>query len=359
MSNITNIMEGLGRELTDKEKITLCALVMYPKYNDRELADITGLNLSTVTAIRRRLSNSGYYLTIRIPMVQQLGAELLTIAYGKISENHPREERDKTFGKFIKDNDRVFHAFTSDDSGVIMLISKNYTELKNDVDNLQRFLSKNEMLSSEAWEYVLFPFEVSNLINYFDYSFVLRQVIIKEECKIPKIDLTYKKIEKRSLTTKEKAVLLSLVENPTLPDNAIAKKVGVSRQALSNMRQRFEDDDLIREVNIPNVELIGCEILIVSHVLFNPNSLLEDRKKGIQLLLEGSPLIFDISGSFEAVLMHVVGNYDDFNYYRNKMISYYASQNFLRGEPKLRLYSVKTMNHLKNLDFVGVLKNIL
>ena len=46
-------MEGLGRELTEKEKVTLCALVKHPKYNDRELADVTKLNLSTITAIRR------------------------------------------------------------------------------------------------------------------------------------------------------------------------------------------------------------------------------------------------------------------------------------------------------------------
>ncbi|KYK28537.1 MAG: hypothetical protein AYK23_05545 [Candidatus Proteinoplasmatales archaeon SG8-5] len=352
-------MEGLGRELTEKEKITLCALVKFPKHNDRELADVTKLNLSTITAIRRRLAKSGYYFTIRIPMVQYLGAEILCVAYGKISETIPREERDNTFGKFIKDNPRIFHAFTSDDSGVIMCISNNYTELKGDVDNLQRHLSTNDLSTGESWEYVLFPFEVSNLINFFDYSFVLRQVMIKEPCKVPKIDLKYKKIEKRTLTAKEKAVLLSLVKNPTMPDNSIAKKVGVSRQALSNMRQRFEAEGLIQVMNIPDVSMIGCEILILSHVLFNPNSLLEDRKKGVELLLEGSPLIFDMSGSFEAVLMHVVANYDAFNYYRNKMISYYSSQKFLRGEPELKLYPVKKINYLKNLEFTGVLENVL
>jgi DNA-binding MarR family transcriptional regulator len=352
-------MEGLGRELTEKEKITLCALVRHPKYNDRELADVTKLNLSTVTAIRRRLSKTGYYFTIRIPMVQYLGAELLCVAYGKLSETMPREERDNRLAKFVNDNNRIFHAFTSDDSAVMLCISNNYTELKGDVDDFQRFLSSNDFISGDTWEYVLFPFEVSNLINLFDYSFVLRQVMIKEQCKVPKLDLKYKKIEKRSLTSKEKSVLMSLVQNPTLPDNSVAKKVGVSRQALSNMRQRFEADGLIKTMNIPNVAHIGCEILILSHVLFNPNSLLEDRKKGVELLLEGSPLIFDMSGSFEAVLMHVVENYDAFNFYRNKMISYYTSQNFLRGEPKLKLYPVKKINYLKNLNFTGVLQNVL
>jgi DNA-binding MarR family transcriptional regulator len=351
-------MEGLGRELTEKEKLTLCALVMYPKCNDRELADVTKLNLSTITAIRRRLSNTGYYFTIRVPMVQHLGAEIFCVAYGKISETIPREERDSILKKFIDSNNRVFHAFASDDAGVIMFISKNYTELKGDVDELQRNLSTND-ISGESWEYVLFPFEVSNLINLFDFTFVLRQVMNNESCKVPKIDLRYKKLERRNLTAKEKSVLLSLVENPTMPDNSLAKKVGVSRQALSNMRQRFEAEDLVRILNIPNVALIGCEILILSHVLFNPNTLLEDRKKGVELLLESSPLIFDMSGSFEAILLHVVANYDDFNYYRNKMISYYANQKFLRGEPKLKLYPVKKIHYLRNLDFTGVLKNVL
>jgi len=345
--------------LTDKEKIGLCSLVKYPNKNDRELTDVTSLNLSTITAIRRRLSGAGYYNTVRIPMVQYLGAELLTIAYGEINQSMPRKDRDKLCNKFAEDHDSIFLSFSSDDFGILMMISRNYTEVKNDVDELQHFLSTNNIISATPWQYVLFPFEVSSIINLFDYSFLLQHILCNETHEKPEIDLKYQKCERRNLTTKEKVALKGLVEFPTLPDNAIANKVGISRQALSSMRQKFEAEGLIKTLNIPKPALIGAEILVFSHILFNPDCLLEDRKRGVKLVLEGSPVVFVVSGSFESTMMHFVKNYDEFNLFKNRLISYYASKKFLRTVGNIELMPVGSLVEHKSFDFTGILDNLL
>ncbi|MDO9537222.1 MAG: hypothetical protein Q7J68_02765, partial [Thermoplasmata archaeon] len=88
-------MNGLGRQLTEKEKTIFCSLVKYPTKNDREISEITGVNLSTVTAIRRRLENQDYFYKTRVPMLQYLGAELLTIAYGEVDHTISRKKRDE------------------------------------------------------------------------------------------------------------------------------------------------------------------------------------------------------------------------------------------------------------------------
>ncbi len=351
-------MSGLGRQLTEKERNTFCALVKNPIMNDRELSEITGNNLSTITAIRRRLESAEYYYKVRIPMVQYVGAELLTIAYGDMDNSLSRKKRDELCDTFAKEHDNVFLFMSSEDFGIIMTISKNYTEVKKDVDDLQHFLSTNNMNNGKSWQYVMFPFEVSSLINYFDFSYALNHLVCNVPYEVPDVNLKYKKYDVRTLTNKEKAALIGLVEFPSLPDNAIAKKVDVSRQTLSNMRQRFLDDGLIHEVNIPNLNIMNG-ILVFSHMLFNPDCMLEDRKSGVKKVLEGSPAVFVVSGSFESTLLHIVSNYEDFSSYKNQIISYYASKKFLRGEGNIHLMPVNTLKIHKKFDFSGLLKNLL
>ena len=240
-----------------------------------------------------------------------------------------------------------------------MMISRNYTEVKNDVDELQHFLSTNNIISTNTWQYVLFPYEVSSIINMFDYSYLLSHILCEDKKETLDIDLKYQKCERRNLTTKEKLALMGLIQYPTLPDNAIANKVGISRQALSSMRQKFEDDGLIRTLNIPNPSLIGAEILVFSHILFNPDCLLEDRKRGVKMVLEGSPVVFVVSGSFESTMIHYVKNYDEYNLFKNKLISYYASKKFLRTVGNIELMPVGSLEVHKSYDFTGILKNLM
>jgi len=351
-------MSGLGRQLTDKERMMFCSLVKYPTSNDRELSEITGINLSTVTAIRRRLESLNYFKKIRIPMVQYIGAELLTVSYGDIETTIPREKRNELCDRYAKEHDNVFLFISSEDFAVQFSISQNYTEVKKDVDDLQHFLSKNKMLTAKSWQYVIFPFEVSSLINYFDFSYALHHLVCGTLYKIPDVDLRYRKYEKRILSSKEKTALAGLVTYPEMPDNAIASKIGISRQTLSNMRQRFQDEGLIYEINIPNMDILEG-ILAFSHMLFNPDCMLEDRKAGIKLVLECSPVVFLVSGSFESALMHLLTDYNEYSNLKNKLISYYASKKFLRGEGSIHLMPVKYLKFHKQFEFEGILKNLL
>jgi DNA-binding Lrp family transcriptional regulator len=149
------------------------------------------------------------------------------------------------------------------------------------------------------------------------------------------------------------------VANPSTPDNAIAKKIGISRQAFSNIRQRFENDGLIRILNIPNIQLLGSEIVVFSHILFNPDALIEERRKGIKLVVEESPAVFIISGSFESVMLHYAQDYNDFNFLKNKFLSYYSTHNFLRSVGNITLLPVKSLKNHKSFDFSGALKELL
>jgi hypothetical protein len=79
----------------------------------------------------------------------------------------------------------------------------------------------------------------------------------------------------------------------------------------------------------------------------------------VKLVLEDSPAVFVVSGSFESTLIHIVNNYEEFNTYKNKIISYYASKKFLRGEGNIHLMPVNSLKIHKKFDFSGILKSLL
>ena len=69
------------RGLTGNEKQVLYGLIHHPVLNDRELSELLGVKVSTVTAIRRRLRRAEYFVTRRLPMMHRLGWEILADSF--------------------------------------------------------------------------------------------------------------------------------------------------------------------------------------------------------------------------------------------------------------------------------------
>ncbi|MCK4758245.1 MAG: Lrp/AsnC family transcriptional regulator [Thermoplasmata archaeon] len=346
------------KSYTEKEKQTLCGLVKYPDLNDRELAEKLKIKHSTITAIRRRMRSSNDLISIKIPMLQYFGFEILTISYGKLNHNIAIENKNMIMDKCSKLHNNSFIFCSSDDMAFMISLYRNYTEVKKDIAELQRFLSMHDLLTEESWNHALFPFEVSKILNYFDYSPVLcRYFDMKRESeKTPSLD--YETMRSVELSAKERAVLHGLVNDPELPNNALAKKIKVSRQAISNIKQRLTDDGVIKSLNIPNINEIGLEILVLSHVFFNPKCMMKDRRKGINYLLQETPQLFTITGSFESVMLHSVANYEEYNFYKNKLLSIYSTHSFIRGEPKIMLFPISDLIFHKYYDFSSIMSLI-
>ena len=92
----------MSKSFTWREKQVLFHIVKNPDYADRSIADKTGLKLSTVTAIRRRLKEKGFFNVIRLPWLHELGAELLAVNYSVYKATSPQELRIKTSKKFAR-----------------------------------------------------------------------------------------------------------------------------------------------------------------------------------------------------------------------------------------------------------------
>jgi hypothetical protein len=128
---------------------------------------------------------------------------------------------------------------------------------------------------------------------------------------------------------------------------------------ISKLKKTFEDDGLIKTIRVPNLKLLGYEILILSHQHFNPLTPLEKRKNGIKMILENMPIIFDIAGNLESVIMGVCKDFREYQEFKNQAISFYKKSDFLLGEPAIRIFSIPNLNIISNHFYGPIVKKVL
>jgi hypothetical protein len=133
----------------------------------------------------------------------------------------------------------------------------------------------------------------------------------------------------------------------------------VTRQVISKLKKSFEEDGLIKTIRVPNLKLLGYEILVLSHQNFNPMTPIEKRKKGIKMILEEMPIIFNIAGNMESFLMAVCKDFREFQEFKNQAISFYKQSDFLLGEPNIRIFSIPNLNIITNNCYGPIVKKVL
>ena len=80
-----------------------------------------------------------------------------------------------------------------------------------------------------------------------------------------------------SFTTNEKKVLCGLATYPYDNDSIIAEKIGVKLSTFTSIKRRLEDQKYFRYLLVPNINLLGCELLAVIYTQFNPVIPLKER----------------------------------------------------------------------------------
>ncbi len=347
------------KKLTKKERDTLWALVNYPTLNDKGLAKKTRLKLSTVTAIRRRLRERGYYYTVNIPNFYRLGHELLTIEYGTFNEAVPIEDRIEHFKNFVNQEANTIFSVMSRSSGILFNVTKNYAEASEHYERLEMLFTSHHLADEGSWKKVIFPFQTSMFWNFFNFSPVIRYAFdIKRKINLPEFS-SDKKAEVLRLSKKEKRVLYGLVKYPEESDNHIADRFGVSRQAVSSIKKRFVREDLISTQRIMNFEMIKCNLLTYGYTFFGPKSPIEMRTNGIEYTKNNVPVFIGISSNFENVVFAASRTYSDYDRLREKLLAYYKSHLSMARQPETVLFPVQDLCYCKKLAFHELLGDMM
>jgi DNA-binding MarR family transcriptional regulator len=348
--------------LNRNEKLVLYGLIKYPLYNDRELSEKIKLKMTTVTAIKNRLKKNGYYYTVRIPVLQNLGCELLMTSMLGFNPLTSERERMKAHDDALGENvPEIMFSLVESDQGFCLGIGKNYSEIHNAIENMERVYRESDIIDSSQPNYYIFPFEKSKILNFFDYGPIIKHsfnITIKGEqeeslsSEMPKTDIT-------KLSNIEKRVLYGLIKYPDIPDSKIAENIDVTRQVVSKLKKSFESDGIIKTLRIPNLRKLGFEILAISHYRHNPKVPMNKRGKGIKQLLSEFPQVFLITGNLESIMINICRDFTEFQDLKNKSYIQFKKQEYLIDEPDIMIFSIPNMNIVVEHNYAELLKKIL
>lgn len=156
-------------KLTNNEKKVLVSLIKHPHANDGKLSELTGVKKSSVAAIKARLKKQGIYSTRVVPDFQRLGAELITLVFGKFSPETKIEARRKTKAyREVTAAPELVYARNTNTEFSAVCVSKNITDTKRLVDYLISSYGKYEFF--EEFNMMYCPIELSKIYRFFDYT---------------------------------------------------------------------------------------------------------------------------------------------------------------------------------------------
>lgn len=340
--------------LTKNERKVLYGLVRHPIMNDRELSEEMEVKHSTITAIRRRLHESGYFKTVRIPAVNRLGYELIVVRYGKFSPSAGDALRNRFVDALRRENKGLYYLLTSPDFFFHVSAVRNYTSYRRWAEALEFEFAETDLFRGAEGTSVVFPFETSKHIRHFDYSWILRGLFdIKDKVVV---EAPFQKVDVRRLTKKERTVLRGLVERPEDTDVALSERIDASRQVISTMRKKFERTGLTRTARIVDLRKLGYEILGFGHFKYSPKTPLRLRTEGVQRSAQQVPQFLNFSTNVETIGCGAFRNYDEHFKTKKGLLSFYTEKGFLDAEPRSELIALSEANIPVNCDFSSLIK---
>jgi DNA-binding MarR family transcriptional regulator len=338
--------------LSDNETRTLLGLVKYPTLNDRQLSERIGIKMSTVTAIKNRLKDLGFFITVRVPNLQNLGAEILSVTYAHTDPAIPEKTQVDVGRHLFEGFDELFYIGAGPRYRFSMSMHRNYSSACRVVDGVFDLYSRNGLLIPGVQKVVHFPFDQTKMYNFFDYSALLEKAF---DVQLPPRDSDrhvhdgeFGTVTSVKLSRIERKVLRGLVQNPDLLDSNISKRIDVTRQSVTKMRKRFEDLDLFHSLRIPNLELLGFEVLALVHTRYRPASSIRERSGSLKAIYDQLPIVFKAETNKEGMELVATKDYREFDEYMSLKVSHLRSEGVIEHDPTVFMFTFPTFQSVKN-----------
>ncbi|MCK5024271.1 MAG: Lrp/AsnC family transcriptional regulator [Thermoplasmata archaeon] len=343
--------------LSKNEEEVLWGLVAHPELADAELAELLDMPYSTFSTIRKRLKERDYFSTIQVPMMQNLGAEVMAVLYTFFNPAISVQQRAGITTRTIEIFEEIFYSVGETHKGFSISFSGNYTAIGQITERRIETFAKEGLLDQQQPREVIFPFEISQIPLFFDFDALLADAF--------DIDLemeTKRGLEPGTsdveLSNTEKIILHAMVENPDATDLMLADIVNMSRHTISKARKKLEEAVLIAKKRIPNLEKLGFNVLTFSHINFNPSKPLDDEllESGI---LNNPSSIFLAARSFECVLLSVYKDYEAYREDNGMRLQYLKENDYLADLPAAGKYMIPNMVVMKDMVFGPIVKKTL
>ncbi|MCK4718766.1 MAG: hypothetical protein KAT70_08870 [Thermoplasmata archaeon] len=97
---------------------------------------------------------------------------------------------------------------------------------------------------------------------------------------------------KKAMSNNEKKVLYGLVRHPSLTDTELAEELSLAQSTVTTMRHRLKKEKMYKDLWIPMLNRVGCELLVLIHTNFNPIVDVEARAERTRKTIEVFEEIF-------------------------------------------------------------------
>ena len=346
-------------ELSHNEKLIIYGLVKFPDLPDKQLSEKLNLKHSTVTSIRHRLKENEYFRKLIIPKLQSMGCEMLVVIYTNFSPLIPLEERVEITGKTIEVFDEIFLSVGEQDKGFSLSLSKDYTTIGKINDIRTQTFGGRGLLEEEYPNMIVFPFEISKIYRFFDFAPLLRSNFdLDLESKIETGNVDFIGTEDVTFSDTEKNVYCMLISYPELADDDIGRELGVSRHTVSRLRRKFEENNLMSALILPNFVKLGFEILTFCHIRFDPRNPPDMEEDEAASLMSDSTVFF-ASRRFEAVMISIYKDYEGYKSDRTKITQVLKENQWIAEDPMIRAYGLNTMIFIKDFKFAPIASKIV
>jgi len=261
---------------TKKEIVVFYGMVSHPEMNDHELSELLKERISTITSIRRRLKERGFFRKIRVPIIYNLGCELLVVSSGQFT---PKPIKTSFVESLKNPTTTTVFSLCGNHDCLSLGVAKDYSTARCNIDNLMIKKEFGEAIEPRSWVVNYMPFGVMTDLVFFDFEPMVRAAfdISTDDPRYKTIGATREILQLKDsfsieegariverMSRIERKVFLGLFENPELPDKGVAEKIKVSRQAISKMRKKFEDMALLRDAVIPNLSMLDLDLFVIT-----------------------------------------------------------------------------------------------
>ncbi|HEC75670.1 MAG TPA: winged helix-turn-helix transcriptional regulator [Thermoplasmatales archaeon] len=343
-------------DLTNYEKKVLYGIAKFPNANDRQLAEKFGIKQSTVSAIRKRLKDEGYYRVHAVPMIQNFGAEIMTVTYTNFNPVIPLEKRIEITEKKIEASEEIFFSMGEEDKGFSIGFAQNYTVIGKINDIRTMTFGSLGLLDKEYPKEIIFPFKESKTYRFFNFAPLLSKIFGINDDEVEK--LNFFPVKNANLSIREKKILCRIVEFPDASSKEIAEKMGITRHTVGRLKRKFMENEYIKMIAVPDFEKLGFKILAFYHINLNPHSPPNFEKDELsKLLLED--FIFFASRHFEFAAISMHSSYEDYKICKTSIIQKLKENEWITTVPTIRTYSLHKAKIIKSLTFSPITKKIL
>ncbi|MFH0816087.1 MAG: hypothetical protein V1934_04655 [Methanobacteriota archaeon] len=346
------MQDGLSRN----EKKVLYHAFKNPLLNNRELAAEIGMNQSTLASIRQRLYHGGYFRTVRIPVMQNLGCELLVVIHTDFNPAIPLEQRVKTTKKMIEVFDEIFYSIGENNKGFSFSLAGNITATCRINDVRTETFARMNLLEGTLPTEAVFPFTISRIDRFMDFAPIMADAFdMEDRTDVPRQFVPGEAVE---LGKTEKLVYLGLVENPEMTDTELGKALPVSRHTVAAIRKRLESGGLIKTALVPDLRKLGFKVVCFYHIRYSTRKPL-DLSRPLPGPVVNDNSFFIASRKYETIMLSAYRDYDEAKMDSVRKVQYLKENGLIDAMPVIQEYGVGNMAMIKDLAFGQITKKVL